>query len=397
MLARFRLLLPYAFSVPYHDYTKLKPLAFRHGEYEVKVYPPLKANTDSSVVDVTSPIPLMDAISGLSEETIITPTSAVKINGQEIIKANLLQVDVLARRDFRRERGKIAKKKLELDPPRELLFQFANSVIGKLRALGRLSSIRFVTPDNAAGWKIEYLTDDGQPLARDETLFRSHFEPKMSWQVSGVTLGVWEQIAGLPADFTPYVWDMLILDAHAQLPDVNTSIVLANAALESFISISLDILAEGSSIAPESWKWLTSRGDDWRKQPSANEKYDQVLFLLTGRSLKKEEKDLWEAFNKLRNARNSIVHQGKAVFKTKKAEIEVTPEMAKGLVVNAGQIISWVESLLPDEKRRRFFTGDIFYSFNRSATGSDSSETELWGFGGDLDGMKISIGEDRLL
>jgi hypothetical protein len=323
MLARFRVLLPYAFSIPYHDYTKLKPLVFQFGEYQVKAYPPLKANVDSSVSDVTSPIPLMDAISDLCEETIIRPVSAIMINGHEIIKANLLQIDVIARRDFNRARDRIAKGQIDLDPPAELLFQLVNSVIGRLRAVGRLSSVKFVTPDNAAGWKVEYLTDEGQPLPKDETLFRSHFEPKVSWQISGVTLGVWAQACGLPTDFTPHVWDMLLLDAHAQLPDVNTSIVLANAALESFINISLDILAEDSTVAPESWKWLTSRGDDWRKQPSAKEKYDQVLFLLTGRSLKKEKADLWEAFDKLRSARNSIVHQGKAVIKTKKAATEV--------------------------------------------------------------------------
>lgn len=399
MLARFRVLLPYAFSVPYHDYTKLKPLVFQHGEYQVKSYPPLKANTDSSVADVTSPIPLMDAISGLEEETLITPISAIKINGQEIIRANLLQIDVLAGRDFKRVRGQNVKGRPELDPPAELLFQLANSLIGRLRAVGRLSYVKFVTPDNAAGWKLEYLTDDGHPLLKDESFFRAHFEPKVTWQISGVTSGVWEKAADLPADFTTHLWDMLLLDAHAQLPDVNTSIVLANAALESFINIALDILAEGSAVAPESWKWLNSRGDDWRKQPSAKEKYDQVLFLLTGKSLAKEEKSLWAAFNKLREVRNSIVHQGRAVIKTKRTETEVSPEMAKTLVVDAGRIISWVEAILPEEKRRRFFTGETHYSLNRSATGLDDSGpvTELWGFKGDLDGMKISIGEDELL
>jgi hypothetical protein len=398
MLARFRLLLSYAFSIPYHDYTKLKPLVFQHGEYQVKAYPPLKANTDSSVADITSPIPLMDAISGLSEETLITPISAIKINGQEIIRANLLQIDVLAGRDFKRARGQNDKGKLELDPPEELLFQLANSLIGRLRAVGRLSSIKFVMPDNVAGWKIEYLTDDGQPLPKDETLFRSHFEPKVTWQISGVTSGVWEKVADLPADFTPQLWDMLLLDAHAQLPDVNTAIVLANAALESFINLALDILAEGSAVAPESWKWLNSRGDDWRKQPSAKEKYDQVLFMFTGRSLAREEKSLWEAFNKLREVRNAIVHQGRAVTKTKKTETAVSPDMAKKLVVDAGRIISWVEAILPEEKRRTFFTGETRYSLNRSATGLDDSGavTELWGFKGDLDGMKISIGDDEL-
>src|SRR5438270_13843275 len=102
MLARFRLLLPYAFSVPYYNYTKLKPLVFPHGEYEVKVYPPLKANVDSSVADVASPLPPMEAITGLSEDSIIMPTPAIKINEQEITRANLSHIVVLARRYLKR-------------------------------------------------------------------------------------------------------------------------------------------------------------------------------------------------------------------------------------------------------------------------------------------------------
>jgi hypothetical protein len=391
MLARFRVLLPYAFSIPYHDYTQLKPLIFQHSEYRIKAYPPLKANVDSSVSDVTSTVPIMDAISELNEEMIITPISAIKINGHEIIKANLLQIDVLAGRDFSRARDQIAKGRLDLDPPAEVLFQLANGVIGKLRAAGRLSSVKFVTPDNAVGWKIEYLTDDGYPLPKDELLFRSHFEPKLSWQIAGVTLSLWEQVASLPVDFKPQVWDMLLLDAHAQLPDVNTSIVLANAALESFINFSLEILAESSLIPPESWDWLTTRGDDWRKQPSAKEKYDHVLFLLTGKSLKKEQIDLWNAFGKLRDARNSVVHEGKATIKKK----EVSTDMAKELVKEAGRIISWVESMLPEEKRRIIFAGDMLYSFNRPATGPENSGTELWGIKGTLDGMKLTFGDEK--
>jgi hypothetical protein len=398
MLARFRVLLPYTFSIPYNDYNTLKPLVFKHGEYTVTAHPPVQGNVDSSVSDITSAIPLMDAISNLNEASILMPTSAVKINGHDIIKANLLQFDLLARRDFRREWGTSAKRRPEFDPPDELFFHLANNIIGRLRAIGRLSSIRFVSPDNAAGWKVEYLADDGQPLQKDETLFRARFVPKMTWQISGITAGVWEQAFGQPPDFTPPIWDMLLLDAQAQLPDVNTSVVLASAALETFINISLDILAEGSSVAPETWDWLTTRGDDWRKQPSTYENYDQVLFLLTGRSLKKEKADLWAAFTKLRDARNSIVHQGRAVVRTgSKKEKEVSPDMAMKFVTDAGLIISWVEAILPEERRRKYFKGNILYSFDRPATGPNNSNTALMAVKGKLDGMRLVIGDQELL
>ena len=398
MLARFRVLLPYTFSIPYHDYNTLKPLVFKHGEYTVTTYPPVQGNVDSSVSDITSTIPLMDAISNLNEASILKPTSAVKINGHDIIKANLLQIDLLAGRDFKREWGTSGKRNPEFDPPDELFFHLANNIIGRLRAIGRLSSIRFVSPDNATGWKVEYLADDGQPLPKDATLFRARFVPKVTLQISGVTAGVWEQAVGQPPDFTPPVWDMLLLDAQAQLPDVNTSVVLANAALETFINISLDILAEGSPVAPETWDWLTTRGDDWRKQPSTYENYDQVLFLLTGRSLRKEKADLWAAFTKLRDARNSIVHQGRAVVRTgSKKEKEVSPDIAMKFVADAGLIISWVEAILPEERRRKYFKGNILYSFNRLATGPDNSNTALMAVKGKLDGMRLAIGDQELL
>src|SRR5215213_6324598 len=116
MLARFRVLLPYHFCVPYRDYVNLKPQELQYGEYQAKLYPPQMANVDSSVTDVASPIPLMDAVNQLEERTLITPISAIRINGQEVVKANLLQVDLIAERDYSRNR----RGEDVFDPPLEL-------------------------------------------------------------------------------------------------------------------------------------------------------------------------------------------------------------------------------------------------------------------------------------
>jgi len=208
---------------------------------------------------------------------------------------------------------------------------------------------------------------------------------------------VWELALTLPVDFTLPIWHNLILDANAQLPEVNTSIVLANAALESFIKLSLDILAKSSSIPPESWEWINTRDDTMLKQPSAKEMFDQVLFLLTGRSLKRDQPELWKAFDDLRDARNSMVHRGKAVTKKKTRKgtttTDVTSEKAKEMVDNASRIISWVESLLPDEYKRVMFLGNINYTVARSATGPETT-TELVALRGDLSRFKLSIEED---
>ena len=394
MLARFRVLLPYSFSIPYHDYVRLMPQELLYDEYRAKIYAPQMANVDSTVTDVTSPIPLMDAANELEEATVITPIAAIKINGQEIVQANLMQLDLIAARDFARDRTSTGV----FDPPLELFFRLVNGVIARLKGVGRMSKIKFIDLDSASAWKIEYLTDTGQALPQDVALFRGTTGHKLSWQISAMPLGLWELALTLPVDFTVPIWHNLILDATAQLPDVNASIVLASAALESFIKLSLDILAKHSSIPAESWEWITNRDDVLQKQPSSKEMFDQVLFLLTGQSLKKQQPELWKALDNLRVARNSLVHEGKAVTKKKTRKsttiTDVTPEMARVMVDDASRIIAWVESLLPQEHRRLIFTDNINCSFSRPATGPENATTEVVGIRGDLSKLKLSFSDD---
>jgi len=394
MLARFRVLLPYSFSIPYREYVTLKPKVVQHGEYKATFYPPQMANVDSSVTDVTSPTPLIDAVNNLKEAAVVTPISAIKINGQEVVRANLLQIDLVAAREFSRNRNETDV----FDPPLELFFMLANSLLGRLKSVGRMAKPKFIDFDSAAAWKIDYLTDDGRELMQDKNLIRGHTGHKLTWQICGITRDIWELAATLPVDFTLPVWHKLILDATAELPDVNPAIVLANAALESFIKLSLDILARDSVIPSESWEWINSREDALLKQPSPKERFDQLLGLLTGRSLRKDQPELWKAFNDLRSARNSMVHEGKAVIRHKKkrktVSVDVDSEMAKELVDKAAHIIAWVESLLPEEHKRKMFTGQINYSLARAATGPEEPQTELVGFRGDLSKLKIGFAKE---
>lgn len=396
MLARFRVLLPYSFSIPYHDYAMLKAQELLCDEYRVKIYPPQMANVDSTLTDVTSPIPLMDAVNELEEATVITPIAAIKINGQEVVQANLLQLDLVAARDFARDRTSTGV----FDPPLEIFFRLANSVIARLKSVGRMSKIKFIDLDSAAAWKIEYLADTGQALPQDQALYRGTTGHKLSWQISAMPLGLWELALTLPVDFTPPIWHNLILDAKAQLPEVNASIVLASAALESFIKLSLDTLAKRASIPADSWSWINNRDDVLQKQPSTKERFDQVLFLLTGKSLRREQPQLWKELDNLRIARNSLVHEGKAVTKKKTRKTttttDVTPEIASVMVDNAARIIAWVESLLPPEHRRLMFTDNIDCSFSRPATGPENATTELVGIRGDLSKLKLRFGDDEL-
>jgi hypothetical protein len=388
MIARFRILLPYILSIPCLD--KLEQVHFTYGEYQITAFVPTIANTDSSVSDITSSIPIIDAISNLHAQKIVSVTQAIKINGQETIQANLLEFDFLARREFDRR-----KQPLVFDPTLEDLFVVANSVIGRLRTVGRLSEVFYLGPETVPGWKVEYLSDNGEPLAQENSLRRSHFQSRMRTEVSGVTASIWSMAFGLPVDYSPDIWDSLILDARAQLPDVNASIVLANAALESFISLSLDVLAQASSLDEESWKWIINRDESWLKQPSVKEKFNQVLFLLTGRSLERDQRDLSKAFDELRGVRNSIVHEGRAVItrrtnkKKRRIETFVDAKMAEEMITNAESIIAWVEEILPERARRTLFKGQTTFEFNRDMTGADS-KVEHWGLKSDAGRVKLT-------
>jgi hypothetical protein len=95
------------------------------------------------------------------------------------------------------------------------------------------------------------------------------------------------------------------------------------------------------------WKWIKKR-DHWSKEPSVGEEFDVLLRILGGRSLKEAEPALWQKFKELRDARNKVAHEGKAIIGKK----PVDSEKAQSLVEDADTIIKWVEALLPERWRR---------------------------------------------
>src|SRR6266851_6332484 len=109
---------------------------------------------------------------------------------------------------------------------------------------------------------------------------------------------------------------------------------------------SLAVLAPVEGIPAELWAFINDRGD-YRKEPSVAEQYDQLLHALTGHSLK-ERQDLWEAFRNIRDARNSLMHEGALML----GGHPVSREQAFTLVGRAKQIADWIEGFLPVGARR---------------------------------------------
>lgn len=375
MLARFRVLLPFAFHIPFD--AGLEPASFDFEDYRVTINPPMQANVDSSVADITSEKPFFDALANLDAARLTTPTRAVVVNGKETVTANMLQIDFIAARDFERPRGGAART----DPPVDLFFTLANKLIQKLRSFASLPHVRPLTSNNALGWRIEYLTDEGEQLDKNPDKSRSVQSGVTRWRTSVITREVWKNAVSNFRDFEPYVWDSLLLDAYAQANDVNATIVLANAALESAIDFALEMLARDSAVSKQSFEWLINRSGDYIRQPSVKEKFGELLFLISGHSLEKEKRNLWESLKDLRCARNSMVHQGKAVLKKgkKAVEKEIDARLARELLGKAKEIIDWLESLLPVDIRREKLKTPYQLGFNVNARGDDEKEMYLVG------------------
>jgi hypothetical protein len=140
--------------------------------------------------------------------------------------------------------------------------------------------------------------------------------------------------------------DELLLDAMHAMPHIGAAVVLAHTAIEVRIFSALNSLASTgrTTVGSEMWTWINDRGS---KDPSVEEQLTDLLRILTGKSLKTEV-TLWAAYTNLRKARNSFVHEGKAMLLDRSP---VTKEKAHELLGGALAIVEWIETSLPELER----------------------------------------------
>jgi hypothetical protein len=311
LIARFTIELPYAFNEAQDG--DLPPYEYERPPHRVRIYP---------------------------------PTHEEKQKGRTV---NVLQIDFL-RETFERN------IEAPLDPPYTLAVEVANRFLAQLRMLTRRSYLKPLKPDEVQ-WRMSYLTDDGEPLPEAQGLRLGEYGRSISWRPLLLD-GAWSVLPALPPDYTPPLWDVLLLDADALPPEIGPALVAANTALETFITWALDELAALASVPTDLWQWVNDR-PDWRQEPSVSERFDELLRITTGKSLK-EEKQLWEGFQQLRSVRNSFAHEGQSLVGRKKGKRgkrgqpgrTVTLQEAQQMIGHANAIITWVEAFLPEEKRR---------------------------------------------
>jgi hypothetical protein len=200
-------------------------------------------------------------------------------------------------------------------------------------------------------WSIQFLNDDGTEVEKTQDQFRKLFGARSQEQIVALDVPIWDAIRALPVSYELEPSDELLLDAYGLLPQVGPAIVLAYSAIETRIARALDRLAALVGLNPVLWEWINDRGN-FIKDPSTAEQLDVLAKALIGKSLK-EEANLWEGYQNLRQARNGFVHSGKATIG--KLQTEVDSARANELVQGAERIIDWIESLLPQTERRPRF------------------------------------------
>ncbi|MBU4448030.1 MAG: hypothetical protein KKD99_05540 [Proteobacteria bacterium] len=307
MIARLSILLPFSLNIPQEETFQI--YSYIDEGYEIRFYPLAK----SGIYELPDSLKEVK----IDETTILCPD----------VPHDVLHIDFYKDNFDRRKNG-------DCDPPYDFIRRTFNSFLSKLRFVTRGGQIKPIDYPYLT-WDISYLNDDGTELQKEEGLVRGRSNITKTISLISLNRQMWEEIHQLPYDYAPPEWDGLLLDAYTLLPEVGPAIVLAMTALEVFISQILDALVENSTIPNELWKWINKR--EWR--PNVEDRFDILLYVLTGVSLKKENPVLWQAFKHLQQARNNFVHKG------------VTKADAPSLLKAAADIIGFVRELLPDEMR----------------------------------------------
>lgn len=345
MIARFRAWLPFTLYLRQGD--TLKPMEVKTDKLHLRIHPPGFVLIDESLLDPLSAVPFLSLPERLNQEENPAPSDQLKIDGAPTTPVNLLTIDFIAPHF---DRGRAQKPGTPLaaadDPPLIQVFQEANNFLGRLRSVTQAKHIRPISARSTI-WRIDYLSDDGRELAPDPAHYRKRLAVSFSWTLCAISEKVWTAARELPQNYRPAAWETLLLDAEALLPQVGPSIVLAFSALETFVESALNTLVSATAIPSALWEWIRERGGRADLTPSVSDQLDVLLKILTGKSLKGEEK-LWTFYTHLKQARNSFLHEGVAVI----GSAEVTPERAWELIEGVKQISDWLEKLIPPEHRR---------------------------------------------
>ncbi len=338
MIARFTLLLPFSLHVRIAD--EFQSISGEQDGYRYVLHPLKQA--DIQFHEITRETPLKSITPKLVARVPAIPSGLVFMDEGPTFEANLVQID-FARDDFDRPSASASRPESEGDPPPSLAIAIANRLLTNLR-LTNISSVIRPVEFHEVYWRLEYLTDQEEPIPSEAGKIRSRYGSTFHERFVGVTPQVWDVISRLPPEYEPPIWAKLLLDADAAMPDIGAAVVLAATAIETIAKRVSDAVADDSNLPPGLWDWINNRGN-YLKEPSVEERLDTILKILTGSTLKQHT--LWPKFKELKTARNNCVHEGRpAVGGKLLTEVE-----AHQLIQHSSEIIGWLEQYLPPAER----------------------------------------------
>lgn len=252
----------------------------------------------------------------------------VRMNGQLVKHANLLQIDIVGR-DFRRDAGATQ------DPSGAFVERVVVNFVARMRyTIGAPSVREFRLLETF--WTIRYLADDGSELVEEKGLVRGRVHAPFKFQFTGLDESSWGRVKNLTFSFRPLIWERLYLDALFLLPEVGPALMLAMSAIETATDQMIEERLQGDQ--KEAEKLIAAN--------RLGQRLDRVAKQLTGVSLKANA-SLWSAFDRLRRARNMAAHEGTPVLDG----VVVTDGVAQEMILAIRPVIDWVEHLMGPELR----------------------------------------------
>lgn len=334
-IARFVVVLPYKLQValtpyPYGSWT------FEIQGMQVEVLSPMRSTVSyAELQSEDGPLGVIDLMNRVGPDPHPPTKTGLTVDGNPVTDADLLVIT------FRKE--SFDPEPPAEDPPVDLAFDIANEVLARLRHLMRAVHMKPISAEEGR-WRIDYFRTS-ESASDAPTWAMARVAAGFSMDYAFLSESSWRQ--AVEVDLSRHPWDALFLDAASHLPEVEPSIVLAYAALESCIDWALDVHVETGGFDADLYKWIANRDGAYVKEPSVREQFSDLLRAVSGRNLK-DEKDLWDKLIRLGKARNSIAHVGAAMVDG----VAVDAATARALVASAREIIDWVEAGLPEGGRR---------------------------------------------
>jgi hypothetical protein len=219
MVAKFSILLPFEF-LRNHD-VDLPPWTLERGECRVEVLAPVQSAARSANIaygDIT-PQNIRDLV---RPSATASPSDQIFMNHSSTVVVDLLQVLVTKNGDFNRERDALINS-IETAPPFALAIQIANEFLSRFRMLTGDFRTKNLIPERTLA-VLEYLGDDGQPLANDPTKPKGAAIHYGQMRLNPLPPHVWDAVRITTAT-DGRAWDGLLLDAVGLLPDIGPALV----------------------------------------------------------------------------------------------------------------------------------------------------------------------------